>query len=268
MLSKKAFFSFVELTDPDKHHLYNQYHQLDHRPANLALPSVAWGDRWVRSPQCAQASRVSLPPLAQTQYVAMYWFADPVEESVKEWRELGERAFQWGRKPDTDWSRREVGYFVPLKGYVNPRVRVSADALPFRPLRGLYLTVSLIKEPHGAATEEMYSWYDRVHIPDLVGCPGVAGAWTFYSEWNTLIEAEQRHMPGHARITLLYIDGDPLEFAAELEHRKRDWDTAGRMIETSPMETVVLETPLLDIRPWEWNWFKPGTMGPGATEQT
>ena len=255
MLSKKAFFSFVELTDPDKHQLYNEYHQLDHRPANLALPSVVWGDRWVRSPSCVRASRASLPPLAETQYVAMYWFADPVDDSVAEWRQLGERAFQWGRKPDTDWSRREVGYFVPLQGYVNPRVRVSSDVLPFRPVRGVHLTVSLIREPHGAATEEMYSWYDRVHIPDLVSRRGVAGAWTFYSEWTTLLDPEQRRMPGAARITLLYLDGDPLEFSAELGRYKRDWESAGRMLDTSSMETVLLETPLLDIRPWDWSWF-------------
>jgi hypothetical protein len=258
MLSRKAFFSFVELTDPAKHEEYNAYHQLDHRPANLALRSVVWGDRWVRSPQCADTSRAAEDPLDRNQYVAMYWFADPVDESIKEWRELGERAFQWGRKPDTDWSRRELGYFVPLKGYVNERVRVSADVLPFRPVRGVHITVSLIREPHSSATEEMYSWYDRVHIPDLLRCDGVAGAWTFYSEWTTLLDSEQRRTPGGARITLLYLDGDPLRFVAERDGRMAEWREAGRLPDNSSLETPILDSPLLDIRPWQWDWFDAG----------
>ena len=262
MLSRKAFFSFVELTDSTKHGQYNEYHQLDHRPANLALPSVVWGDRWVRTPDCTDASGAARAPLDRVQYVAMYWFAEPVDESIKEWRELGERAFQWGRKPDTDWSRREVGYFVPLKGYVNPRVRISEDALPFRPVRGVHVRVSLISEPHSSATEEMYSWYDRVHIPDLVSCAGVAGAWTFYSEWNTLLADDERRVPGGARVTLLYLDGDPLEFVAAREQRMAEWEAAGRLLDTAPMETVLLDSPLLDIRPWEWSWFDP--QGTGA----
>jgi hypothetical protein len=257
MLSRKAFFSFVELTDPARHHQYNAYHQLDHRPANLALRSVVWGDRWVRSPPCAAASRHALSPLDGTHYVAMYWFADPVEESIKEWRELGERAFQWGRKPDTDWSRRELGYFVPLKGYVNPRVRVSEDVLPFRPVRGVHLVVSLIREPHSSATEEMYSWYDRVYLPEVVGCDGVAGAWTFYSEWTTLLDSEQRRVPGGARITLIYLDGDPFDFVDQRDRLKAEREAAGQFPDFSSLETPLLDSPLLDIRPWEWSWFDP-----------
>src|SRR5438270_12923317 len=104
----KGFFSFVRLTDVSKHHPYNEYHQRDHRPANLALRSVRWGDRWVRSPDCAAVSQSDHDFLAGIHYVAMYLFNEPIDDSVKEWRELGERAFQWGRKPDTDWSEREV----------------------------------------------------------------------------------------------------------------------------------------------------------------
>jgi hypothetical protein len=259
MLSRKAFFSFVELTDQSKHRQYNAYHQLDHRPANLALPSVVWGDRWVRSPECAAMSRMAQSPLDRIHYMAMYWFAEPVDESIKEWRELGERAFQWGRKPDTDWSKRELGYFVPLKGYVNPRVRVSADVLPFRPVRGVHATVTVIKEPHSGATEEMYSWYDEVHLPDLLSCGGVAGAWTFYSDWTTLLDPDERRVPGGARIILLYLDGDPLQFVKQRDELKPQWEREGRLPDRSSLETVLLDSPFLDIQPWEWAWFDNST---------
>jgi hypothetical protein len=255
MLASKGFFSFVRLTDQSKHRTYNEYHQLDHRPANLALESVVWGDRWVRSPDCASISRGGPGFLSDIHYVAMYWFADPVEESIKEWRQLGERAFQWGRMPDTDWAKREVGYFIPLKGYVNPRVLVSPDVLPFRPVRGMNVTVSLIREPHSSPTEEAYSWYDRVHIPDLLTCHGVAGAWTFYSEWTTLLDAESRRIPGGVRITLLYLDGDPMDFAADRAKKEEEWRRAGRLLDTEPVESVLLDTPLRAITPWSWDWF-------------
>jgi len=255
VLAPKAFFSFLELTDPGRHREFNQYHQLDHRPENLALPGVVWGDRWVRTPECAATSRVAEGDLDRIHYVTMYWFADPVEESVSEWNELGRRAFQWGRMPGTDWTRREVGFFRPAQGYVNPRVRVSADALVFRPVRGMHLTVSLMLEPHSAATEEAYSWYDRVHIPDLLSCTGVAGAWTFYSEWTTLLGESRRRTPGGVRVTLLYLDADPSDFLADRDRREPQWQASGRLLDTTHVEQRLLDTTLRPIAPWEWDWF-------------
>ena len=250
MLARKTFFSFVEVTDQSRHREYNEYHQLDHRPANLALPGVVWGDRWVRPPACRDASTGSSERLGAIHYVAMYWFADPLPPAIEEWRELGERAFQWGRKPDTDWTRRKVGYFVPLKGYVNPRVRVSEDVLPFRPVRGMHLTVSRVADPHASATEQVWSWYDRVRIPDLVSCKGVAGAWTFYSEWTT-IEADDRDATGRFRVTLLYLDEPPEIWLADRERKSAAWD----QLDTFGTETVLVDTPLEPITPWQWDWF-------------
>ncbi|ANH36663.1 hypothetical protein I601_0209 [Nocardioides dokdonensis FR1436] len=42
-----VFFSFIRLEEgsAEDHRAYNRWHQLDHRPENLALPGVAWGDR-------------------------------------------------------------------------------------------------------------------------------------------------------------------------------------------------------------------------------
>jgi hypothetical protein len=251
MLARKSFFSFVELTDPSRHHEYNEYHQLDHRPSNLALPGVVWGDRWVRTPADAHASTGSDERLLATQYVAMYWFAEPLDRSIQEWQELGERAFQWGRKPDTDWTRRKVGMFVPLKGYVPERVRVSEDVLPFRPVTGMHVTVTEIAEPHSGASEDVYRWYDRVRIPQLVSCEAVAGAWTFYSEWTAFGKKEDRDTPAKHRITLLFLDGDPEAFLAERAVLASDMDTSG-------VETVMLDSPLRPIQPWQWDWFERG----------
>lgn len=83
MISDLAFFSFVGLADASLHDAYNRWHQLDHRPENLALPGVGWGDRWVRAPGPATPSKID-SAFEGTDFVAMYWFRSPVDESVAE----------------------------------------------------------------------------------------------------------------------------------------------------------------------------------------
>ena len=248
MLAKRAFFSFLELTDRSRHQEFNEYHQLDHRPENLALPGVVWGERWVRSPDCAALSSGGDAELGRINYVAMYWFRDPVEESVAEWVELGDLAFQWGRRPETDWARREVGFFRPLKGYVNPRVLVSPDALPFRPVRGMHISILEVPEPRSSAAEAAFRWYDRTHIPDLVACPGVAGAWTFSRNQTG------SGQPG-LRVHLLFLDEDPLEVLAGIDQRRKEWAAEGRMHDLDGVIEERLSTPLRTITPWQWDWF-------------
>jgi hypothetical protein len=254
MLAKRAFFSFLELTDPTKHKEFNEYHQLDHRPENLALPGVAWGDRWVIPPDCAELTTGSDEAMTRIQYVAMYWFADPVDQSQAEWVELGALACQWGRRPETDWARRDVGFFRPLKGYVNPRVLVSADALPFRPVRGMHVTCVRVLEPGTSAAERAFAWYDRVHIPDLLTCRGVAGAWTFSSD-ATSFDREGRSVGAGLRVHVLYLDQDPLEVVADIAQRTKEWEAAGRMMDLDGVIDERLATPLRPITPWQWDWF-------------
>jgi hypothetical protein len=186
MYAAKVFFSFTEISDPTRHRDYNAWHQLDHRPENLALPGVIYGERWVRSPDCAQVGQASDPRFEHFHYLNMYWFREPVEESRREWQDLGARSIQWGRRPELAWAKRNLLQFCePVKGYVHPRVLVTADVLPFRPTRGIWVTVSQVVGDMVAA-EDLYRWYDEVRIPDMVacrGCPPVARA--IRRQWNT-----------------------------------------------------------------------------------
>ena len=256
MLAKKVFFSFLELTDPTRHAEYNAYHQLDHRPENLALPGVRWGDRWVRTPACAASSTGTDAQLMRMQYTTMYWFADPVERSVAEWAELGELAFQWGRRPDTDWAERHVGFFRPLKGYVNPRVLVSPDALPFRPVRSMLLNVLRVREPRAGATEQAYAWYDRVHLPQVVECRGVAGVWSFVSESLTLLPGSGKGGSDRGlRVHLAFCDEEPAVVLQDLAERRAE--LAAGMPDLDGVVEELLFTALEPITPWQWNWFEP-----------
>ena len=253
----RAFFSVMGVTDRARHREYNEYHQLDHRPENLALPGVAWGDRWVRSPDCAATSAGSDRSFDDSQYMAMYFLKPPLEESTRAWRQLGEHAYQMGRRPDMAWRKNHFQSFLfPVKGYTAPRVLVSPEALPFRPVKGVHFTLSHFIEK-GAETHDAFAWYDRVRIPDLLSCRGVSGAWTFVGEdvFSHTLSAPRETAPPATRITLLYLDEDPLEVLDGIRARESEWRKSGRSRDLSGIEDIRFAAPYRTITPWEWDWF-------------
>jgi hypothetical protein len=248
-----AYFSFAEITDRTRHHEFNEYHQLDHRPENLALPGVIFGERWVRTPDCAQALPTAPTDFASVHYMTMYWLREPVETSHLEWMDFGTTATHLGRRPDLGWATRPlVAPFVPLKGYVNRRVLISEEALPFRPTRGIFVTVTRLGD-NLEASERLARWYDRVRVPDILECRGVAGAWTFVSEDSY----PARRSPGGSaggsgiRVHVYFLDQDPLLFAEDLLARQKTWELPEEIEAETPLFTSVLRT----IVPWEWDWF-------------
>lgn len=258
MFSERVFFSFVDLTDADQHRAYNEWHQLDHRPENLLLPGVAWGDRWARTAECAELGPPPDAEFAEVDYVAMYWFRPPYDQSIAEWNKLGEDSFQWGRGPLLPGVARPLlAFFTPVLGYAARRVRLSPEALVFRPNRGLHLTLTELADPHSAAAHEQYRWEDTVRIPDLLDCPGVAGAWTFsFRETQRhadlpLTEHRSRRPPGSLRIRLLYLDDDPVKVTRDITERESKWDAQGRATPCPEAGRTLLSCPLRTILPWQ-----------------
>jgi len=268
MFASKVYFSLTEILDPAHHRTHNEWHQLDHRPENLLLPGVAWGDRWVRSPDCAQASAGLAPEYARTHYAIMYWFREPLRPTLDQFFALSEFSFQWGRSPQIGWTKRPLrGFFSPVKGYVAARVRVSVDALPRRPVRGIHVTISRLRR-HDALAHEAFRWYDEVRIPDLLQCRGAAGAWTFASDdlfpppweestpaWSFADSGSRLAAASPLRMTIMYLDEDPLEYLADVAERDAAWRASGRVRDTSSIEDVFFASPFRMIVPWEWNWF-------------
>ncbi|HEY2300852.1 MAG TPA: hypothetical protein VGH66_03115 [Acidimicrobiales bacterium] len=251
MFSPKVFFSFTEVPNSGDHRAYNAWHQLDHRPENLLLPGVLWGERWVRSPDCAAAGSGSDPALKNLHYLNMYWFRDPVDDATAEWSALAERSFHWGRRDDVHLANRLLmDFFRPIKGYVNSRVLVSADALPFRPTRGIYVTVTRVDEPRSPEAETLFRWYDRSLIPAMLECRGAAGAWTFASEstFAAPLDLSGNPSPSSTRIVIVYLDDDPLVFAEDLALCQGD-------AQSEAAETLLAAGPLRTITPWQWDWF-------------
>ena len=59
---KIGFFSFTEITDPNEHHSYNEWHMLDHMPEQYPIAGIAYGQRWVSTPANAAARAVNEHP--------------------------------------------------------------------------------------------------------------------------------------------------------------------------------------------------------------
>jgi hypothetical protein len=246
----QAFFSFTEVPDPTQHRAYNEWHQLEHRPENLRLPGVEWGERWVHSPDCAPLATVGDPAFAALHYVNMYWFGSPAAGATAEWSALAERSFHWGGRADVHLATRlHMEFFRPVRGYVNPRVRVDADVLPYRPNRGVHISVTKVDEPRSGAAEKLFAWYDRERLPASLACDGVAGAWTFASEstFASALDLSGGEPPPSVRVVLTYLDDDPLAVAPRIAALDGPPDAS--------VERTLFAGPLRAITPWQWDWF-------------
>lgn len=253
----QAFFSFPRVDDPARHPDYNAWHQLDHRPENLALPGVLHGDRWVRTPDCTAAGDWPDPLLAGAQYLAMYWFAEPVAAAVAEWKALGDTTLQQGRRPELGWTTRtSMGMYRPIKSYLAATTRISAAALPFRPHRGIHLTVTRVDEPTSAGAERLFTFHDAVRIPQLLALPGAIGAWTFRSLAVSGPDGALVADGAAWRITLCWLESDPIDFAAALSLAEASGTVGIADPELAAAETVLASGPLRTIEPWHWDWFE------------
>lgn len=256
MLSEYSFFSFLCADTDDARHEYNHWGVMDHTPENRRLAGVAWGDRWERTQDCKEHSIVNDSHFESLEFLTMYWFRNPADESLEEWNKLAEDTFQWGRGALIPGiSRALAAFFVPAKGYAAQRILSDADVLPFRPHRGVHITLSHFPATHSSETHEQYTWYDRVRIPDLLGVDGVAGVWTFS------LDREQNHpkiplstargfQPTSLRATLIFLDDDPVEVCRVIDEKQAGWALQGRGAPRPEAEQILFSSPLRTIDPW------------------
>lgn len=241
------FFSFVSVPDREERRAYNRWHQLDHLPENRALPGVIWGDRWALTEDCREHATGRYRNI---DFVAMYWFADPVTDAVDDWTRLGEDSFQWGRGPLIPGVQRDMlAFFTPVMGYRSSRAIVSTEVLPMRPHTGVHVQVTEFDEAHSLEVHASHVHTDEVSMPELLEIPEVLGGWTFSyahpQRHATLpFEGAGEGGPGSKRIRLLFLEGDPIQAAhgidgVDAEHPGPD------------VGTIALSSPLRTITPWQ-----------------
>lgn len=207
---KTGFLSFTEILE-GRHREYNEWHLFDHMPENFKLDGLQWGQRWVATPELAHRRLVASGDLASCHYLTMYLITDPVDRALEEFQALGRTLDSLGRFFKARRSHLS-GPFKLVKAYASPRVAIDAEVVPYRPNRGLFVTVQ--DRAEGATYHEMDEarrWYDRVHIPDLLTVRGVAGCWWF--------EAEGGENPRGRTVRAYWLDEDPIYFHDDLEAR-------------------------------------------------
>jgi hypothetical protein len=221
---KVGFFSFTEITDPAEHHAYNEWHQLDHMPEQFPLPGIAFGQRWVSTPACRAARAVDAELLAPIHYVTLYLMTEPVEDTLRDFMALGRELHEVNRFHQ---HRRALlsGPFVVGETVAAPHALVSAEAVPYRPNRGVYVVVADGDAP-------------ALEPKAAVDAPGVAGAWTF----GSTASYADRWRTGQRAVTVAWLDGEPLAVAPVLDGHV----AASGAVFAGPFETVV---------PWQWDWF-------------
>jgi hypothetical protein len=251
-----GFFSFTEVTDPVEHRSYNEWHQLDHMPEQYPIPGVVFGQRWVSTPACRRVRAYDDPTLAAVHYVTLYLMSEPVDATLEEFRALGEQLRAEGRFHEHRRSRLS-GPFAVTGLWAAPRVLVSAESIPFRPNRGVYVVVrtghpdpeSVEPAPESGGAQHGTAQDRDALAGALLEQDGVAGVWTFATDGRF-----DRHgwRPGDKTITVCYLDSSPLAVAPRLSHVVR-----GAVDGSS--RPVLFAGPLETITPWTWDWFDDDT---------
>ena len=234
-----GFFSLTEITDPAQHRSYNEWHQLDHLPEQLPLDGVVFGQRWVCTPACRSARAAVAPDLEPVHYLTLYLMAEPLERTLAQFAALAEQLRAAGRFHPHRRSRLS-GPFRLVATRAAPRVMISAEAVPYRPHRGLYLVVD--RRPDDGVP------FAEARDDHLLAVDGVAGVWTFATD--PAEPSPERWRPGDHRITVAFVDGDPLAVAAGAGPSLRGGGPAP--VYAGPFETIT---------PWRWDWFDGGQDG-------
>lgn len=260
-----AFLSFATVRS-GRHHEYNAWHQLDHRPENLALDGVLHGERWVRTSACAADYPVADPVLHATHYVNSYWFRAPVEVSFAEWQALAEQSFQAGRRPDVRIATRPMmGTFVPVTGLASDHALVSPRALLHRPATGVVLTLHRLLEPRDPLAETWLGECERA-ARERIDLPGVAGVWTLSSSSTTLDPGWQPRAgsmtfdpgsdPGRIRAEITFLDEEPADVVRTLPGLAPRAGSPRPEPDEPQVAEELFTSLLLPITAWAWDWFE------------
>ncbi|MEY2396993.1 MAG: hypothetical protein QOJ00_167 [Actinomycetota bacterium] len=211
-----GFVSFTEV-EPGHHATYNAWHLFDHMPEQFPLAGLVFGQRWVLTPALRRSARAE-PPLDRTHYFTLYLMAEPIEQTLHEFRDLAVALRDKNRFHEHRTSHL-AGPLEVSDASAAPAALVGADAVPYRPNRGAHV------------------WLTQTAVPldEVCAIEGVAGAWAFAPSELSPPELQPMTM------TVAWLDGDPTDAATVL---------------ADVVETARFSATLAAIDPWSrWDWF-------------
>lgn len=207
---KAGVFSLTAASPPEpSDDAYLKWHLLDHMPEQYQLPGIVYGLRWIADGDYPQHRLASNGPLGEISNAVHYLVSDPVRETFDNFVALGRQLRENGRMPAMRPLLQISGLRL-LQWHSAPQALVSAEVVPFRPHRGVLL---IVEEPTGDRPDQWLEWLHAEHYPALLATPGVAGAWTFGSNWNP---APRGWRTDPQYVTVVYLDDDPLAVTAAL----------------------------------------------------
>src|SRR5437763_1569333 len=68
-----------------------------HLPEQFPLRGIAYGQRWVSTPACRAARTASAPLLDAIHYMTLYLITEPLDDTLREFRQLGRDLYDVGR---------------------------------------------------------------------------------------------------------------------------------------------------------------------------
>ncbi len=250
-----GFFSFTEITDASEHRSYNEWHLFDHMPEQYPIDGVAYGQRWVRTPELAAASLVADgSPLEAVHYLTLYLMTEPVERTLREFVALGQDLRSLGRFHQARRAHLS-GPLRHLESHVAPRALISAEAVPYRPHRGVHVVVERVErvdrsEPGNPARrdDEYLQFWHTQHAPALCALDGVVGVWEFATAPAL---RELGWQPGNRRISVCWLDGDVAATSDAIRRLDRV-----RRERADGITTTELACGFETIDPFgAWEWF-------------
>ncbi|HUD18320.1 MAG TPA: hypothetical protein VMQ59_13720 [Acidimicrobiales bacterium] len=239
---KVGFFSLSHRSPTGDDRPYLAWHQMDHMPEQYQLPGMVLGQRWASTPACRAARAAEVDDWSKVEHVVCYLMGNPVDETIEEFLALGRRLAELGRFSQALPSQYRGGLRL-LEAHAAPRTLVSAEVVPFRPHRGIYL---IVEEPTDPSAQDGYAQHKHtVLLPELVSVAGVAGAWSY-----TTTPAIHRPMftAGEYRMTVCYLDDEPATVGERLQPvLDRAWASA-------PVRPL-LAAPFESMMRWDWDRF-------------
>jgi hypothetical protein len=202
------------------------WHTLDHRPEQFRIPGLRAATRLVSTPECRANRAASAGHYDAAAHATLYLFSPTAQ--LADFRALGRALWDAERFPLPS-APIEVGVYRAVGRASAPRVRVGADVLPWYPARGYYLILERAVMAPG----------------DLVGLPGVAGAWWFRGEPSEVFSDGTGLM-----LTVVFLDVPPAETGATLRAALAErWQSdAAEPLLAAPFEAVV---------PHDWSRYLP-----------
>lgn len=258
---RTAFLSTSKARSVDAHRAINAWHQLDHRPENLALPGVAYGERFVHSPALAGRSARD-GSFADFDYANLYWFDDPVEPAIEVWADLAEQTLREGRRADVDLVERGyMDFFRQVGRACSPGLRrLDPRALYYRPVTGVIMCVSSLPADLSRTGRQAHHSRELDELlPAVAEVAGVAVAWSLESDptlapaaWRAREAASGTAEGEIVRLLWIATEVDP---PGDVLARLVDGPTA--LATRAPGEAGSLQFlgALETITPWQWSWF-------------